>query len=354
MKMNEIIRKRRLEKGFTQEQLATCLGVSAPAVNKWEKGSSYPDIVLLPTLARLLGTDLNTLLSFQEDLSEKEISIFMNEVADTVEKSGFEAGYSVAMEKIKEFPSCDLLVVNLATLLAGSLMLKGNKNNLNEKYQSKIESLFQQAAQSDHIQIREQAQGYLISKFMDRKDYEQVQEILNKLPQKSFVDREQVQADLFISQGELKKAAKLTEERLLSATTEIHAALMTLMEIALKEDRIEDAEYIANVDKQGAQLFDLWDYNSYVAYSQFYAATKNRVNYLKTLLPMLKSLTKKWNINQSPLYRHIPAKEPEKSFGIQLKKILVQEIQRDVDSDFIRENSNFKEIIREVEREQND
>ena len=32
-------------------------------------GTSYPDITLLPALARLLDTDLNTLLSFQEDLS---------------------------------------------------------------------------------------------------------------------------------------------------------------------------------------------------------------------------------------------------------------------------------------------
>lgn len=40
MKMNEIIRTRRLEKGLTQEQMANYLGVSAPAVNKWEKGVS--------------------------------------------------------------------------------------------------------------------------------------------------------------------------------------------------------------------------------------------------------------------------------------------------------------------------
>jgi len=40
MKMNEIIRERRLKKGFTQEQMANYLGVSAPAVNKWEKGVS--------------------------------------------------------------------------------------------------------------------------------------------------------------------------------------------------------------------------------------------------------------------------------------------------------------------------
>ena len=64
MKINEIIKERRLAKNMTQEQVASYLGVTAPAVNKWEKGSSYPDITLLPALARLLDTDLNTLLSF--------------------------------------------------------------------------------------------------------------------------------------------------------------------------------------------------------------------------------------------------------------------------------------------------
>ena len=58
---------------MTQEQLAQRLGVSAPAVNKWEKALNYPDITLLPALARTLGVDLNTLLSFQEDLTEEEI-----------------------------------------------------------------------------------------------------------------------------------------------------------------------------------------------------------------------------------------------------------------------------------------
>ena len=58
MKINEIIRQRRIEKQLTQEQMADLLGVSAPAVNKWEKGISYPDITLLPPIARLLDTDL--------------------------------------------------------------------------------------------------------------------------------------------------------------------------------------------------------------------------------------------------------------------------------------------------------
>lgn len=40
MKINEIIRQKRLKKGFTQEQVANYLGVSVPAVSKWETGVS--------------------------------------------------------------------------------------------------------------------------------------------------------------------------------------------------------------------------------------------------------------------------------------------------------------------------
>ena len=44
MKINQIIRQRRRDLSLTQEQVAAYLGVSTPAVNKWEKGSTYPDI----------------------------------------------------------------------------------------------------------------------------------------------------------------------------------------------------------------------------------------------------------------------------------------------------------------------
>ena len=80
MKINEIIREKRKALSLTQEQIAEYLGVSTPAVNKWEKGSTYPDITLLPALARLLKIDLNTLMSFQDDLSNVEIVNFVNEV----------------------------------------------------------------------------------------------------------------------------------------------------------------------------------------------------------------------------------------------------------------------------------
>ncbi|MFR3822284.1 MAG: helix-turn-helix domain-containing protein [Hungatella hathewayi] len=40
MKINQIIKKKRKEQGLTLEQVASYLGVSTPAVYKWEKGVS--------------------------------------------------------------------------------------------------------------------------------------------------------------------------------------------------------------------------------------------------------------------------------------------------------------------------
>ena len=56
----------RRAKGLTQGQLAEAVGVSPPAVSKWETDKSCPDIALLCPLARALGTDVDTLLQFEE------------------------------------------------------------------------------------------------------------------------------------------------------------------------------------------------------------------------------------------------------------------------------------------------
>ncbi|TMV50050.1 helix-turn-helix transcriptional regulator [Paenibacillus mesophilus] len=61
-KVGAIIHEYRLKKNWTQEQLGSCLGVSAQAVSKWEKGDSLPDISLLPCMAKELGFTIDYLL----------------------------------------------------------------------------------------------------------------------------------------------------------------------------------------------------------------------------------------------------------------------------------------------------
>lgn len=73
----------RKARGMTQEQLAAALGVSAPAVSKWETDSSYPDITLLCPLARALGTNVDNLLAFEEELSQEKLGQYMVEIIET-------------------------------------------------------------------------------------------------------------------------------------------------------------------------------------------------------------------------------------------------------------------------------
>ena len=67
MQIGEIIRKYRKEKNFSQEEMANRLGVSAPAVNKWENGNTMPDIMLLSPIARLLGISMDSWSGVLED-----------------------------------------------------------------------------------------------------------------------------------------------------------------------------------------------------------------------------------------------------------------------------------------------
>ena len=95
------IARLRLARTATQERLAKELNVSPQAVSKWENDINYPDISLLPDLARFLGVSVDELLSgasasaqesvaAQESAAEKSvaevISIAADEPAEIIEE----------------------------------------------------------------------------------------------------------------------------------------------------------------------------------------------------------------------------------------------------------------------------
>lgn len=61
------ITQKRKALGYTQEELAEKVGVSAQAVSKWENDISCPDISLLPNLAKVLGITTDELLTGKKD-----------------------------------------------------------------------------------------------------------------------------------------------------------------------------------------------------------------------------------------------------------------------------------------------
>ncbi len=65
MKTGEVISKRRKELGLTQNQLAKSLNISFQAISKWENGTTFPDIAMLPKLAAALNTTVDALLGYR-------------------------------------------------------------------------------------------------------------------------------------------------------------------------------------------------------------------------------------------------------------------------------------------------
>ena len=74
MQINQNIAHYRKRLGYTQEQLATQLGVTAQSVSKWENELSSPDISLLPDLAKALGVEVNALFA-QEPAPLQKVGI---------------------------------------------------------------------------------------------------------------------------------------------------------------------------------------------------------------------------------------------------------------------------------------
>ncbi len=69
--IGNMIAQKRKELGYTQQNLAERLNISFQAVSKWENGSTTPDIHLLPHLAGILHTSVDSLLGYRPSAMTK-------------------------------------------------------------------------------------------------------------------------------------------------------------------------------------------------------------------------------------------------------------------------------------------
>lgn len=69
--LKEKIHALRKEKGMTQEQLASELGLSYQAVSKWETGVACPDIMTLPKIADIFNISIDALFRANEEVTEE-------------------------------------------------------------------------------------------------------------------------------------------------------------------------------------------------------------------------------------------------------------------------------------------
>ncbi len=344
MKINQIIREKRKELSLTQEQIAESLGVSTPAVNKWEKGSTYPDVTLLPPLARLLRTDLNTLMSFHDDLTDIEIENFVNEVDKTIQEQNYETAFQKAIDKIHEYPTCDKLIYSIILYLEGALFLYNVSEP--EQYREVFETFYKRLSTSEVSKIRDTAISMLISYARNAGELSKAEALINTLPFSS-IDKEEQLAVLYQQQTKYEDAEKIWERRVLKGVTDIQAALIQMLEIALIEKCDDNAEFFADMYETIIRQFCFPEWMRYNAHLLLAIEKKNKDESLSILEKMLPAMKKEWNPQDCQLYRNVKASEST-LFSSRLADTLCDELARKEEYAFVRDCVEFKERMAQM------
>ena len=105
LKLDENLKKYRLKRELTQEQLADILSVSAQAVSRWENGTTYPDITLLPTIASYFEITLDELMGMEDFKSENKLNELIAKLDENGNKGLIYENILLLREAVKNHPT---------------------------------------------------------------------------------------------------------------------------------------------------------------------------------------------------------------------------------------------------------
>ena len=116
------LKKYRIAKDLTQEEVAEFLGITAQSVSKWERGESYPDITFLPALANIFETSVDLLIGM-DAIRAEETRYNIHKTAVEYQKNGeYDKAEKTYREALLIYPNMPGMILGLA----GTLALKGD------------------------------------------------------------------------------------------------------------------------------------------------------------------------------------------------------------------------------------
>lgn len=111
------IKRIRLERNLTQEEVATHLGISFQSISKWERGDSYPDIEMLPVLANYFRLSIDEMLGVSEQEKKSKYDDINNRWTNNNKNGLHKENVELMKGALKLFPNDALLLVQLSTSL---------------------------------------------------------------------------------------------------------------------------------------------------------------------------------------------------------------------------------------------
>ena len=314
MLVGDVIRKYRKQVGITQEEMARRLGVTTPAVNKWENNNTQPDIALLAPIARLLGITTDTLLSFRDSLSSEEIAAFVKKLDQDLETREYAEVFTEAKKTLEEYPNCDQLIWQTAVIFQARRNIDQIRDK--EKYDDIIYGWLERCLQSEDGNIRKEAAGSLFYAYLQKEEYEKAQSYLSYLAVDS-PERKRKEAVVFSKTGKKQEAYRAYEE-LLFTNYQFISLVLNDLRILYMEDGNHEMD-VAAWEKDVSKTADI-------------------------MRQILDALDHIGDFSQSSLYQHMIFKEMDPGFADRLRKSLVGGM-RDESFSYMRGNELWEEIL---------
>ena len=253
--IGSIIQQKRKEAGMTQAQLAEYLGVTAPAVNRWEKDLSFPDATLLAPLARCLKTDLNELFSFYDSLSDKERELISDKVMKLFLEEDDEKALKYIEDVLRQNLSDGKLYLQMAKTLYGMHLLK--KVNQPNIYLDQIIRYYERAFEL----LPEEDQNIsenLMTIYAYADNAEKAKEYWNRRKGKR-LDLLESHANMLFMLKNYPEAAEEVKEMVLHKVVELSTNLGMLHDILVACGDEDLAQVAADKASGLRKLFELWE-----------------------------------------------------------------------------------------------
>lgn len=220
---------RRKALGMTQEQLAAKLGISAPAVSKWETGSSYPDITLLCPLARALGINVDTLLQFEETLSDQQVTEAVNRLMEQAPQIGPQAAEQQLRALLRQYSNCTALQFHAAAVYTSFPMLfpRVDRDQL-AHWRSETRALLEAVRASGSAAYWQTATIQLAGLRLTDGAPEECAALLRELPER-IGDPTLVWTRYYLKQAQPEKAREILQRRLYRDVFGVQTCLVTML-----------------------------------------------------------------------------------------------------------------------------
>lgn len=352
MSIGSTIRHYRKKCGLTQAQVAEAVGVSKPAVSKWESCNAYPDITLLAPLARLLGTTVDSLLEYNMSLTDEEIAEKIAKFSHIFSADGWKEAVSYAERELHQFPNVNELKTSIAQAYFQFAVLTTDAIFQNEIIPRSFE-LLQQVAKCGDFKEKEIALTHLANNSLLTKQYGQALEAAKQLPQEK-VETEILLATIYFHSGDYNLCKLLSQKILFRSYKNCDLSFGLLEKVAWNDKVYEEG---LNLFKRHLSFYEIFRVDNRASLLleivEIYAKTGDTKRLIDTLNEYIEELR---TINETGKHGLFYLLDIEQYKNAELKQASFVKLAEHLSSDTFRDfksNADFQKIIDILKTEAN-